>query len=66
MASLGQEKHRRLQKWGRNLMVGTVVSVLVLVITGWFVTQYLGRDAAREVRTGQEHQGQMLRSPPDG
>ncbi len=60
VASLGQEKHRRLQKWGRNLMVGTVVSVLILVITGWFVTQYFGRVATREVRSGQEHHGQVL------
>jgi diguanylate cyclase (GGDEF)-like protein/PAS domain S-box-containing protein len=60
VASLGQEKHRRLQKWGRNLMVGTVVSVLTLVITGWFVTQYLGQDAAMEIRKEQEHLGQVL------
>jgi PAS domain S-box-containing protein len=60
VASLGQEQHRRLQQWGRNLMAGTVVSVLVLVITGWFVTQYLGRAAAREVRSGQEHHSQVL------
>ncbi|MDP3182015.1 MAG: PAS domain S-box protein [Desulfobaccales bacterium] len=60
VASLGREKQSRLQKWGRNLMVGTVVSVLVLVITGWCVTQYLGRAAAREVRTDQEHHGQVL------
>lgn len=60
VASLGQEKHLRLQKWGRNLMVGSVVSVLALVITGWFVTQYLGRGAAEEVRCQQTHHAQML------
>jgi PAS domain S-box-containing protein len=60
VASLGQENHRRLQRWGRNLMLGTVVSVLALVISAWFVTQYLGRDAAREVRSDQDHQVQVL------
>ena len=44
-------------------MVGTVVSVLVLVITAWFVTQYLGHAAAREVRADQEHHVQMLQVP---
>jgi PAS domain S-box-containing protein len=62
LSSLKQEKFHRLQTWGRNLIVGTMAAIGVLVIAGWFVTQYLGHDATREIRTDQEHHRQMLQS----
>jgi len=62
VASLGQEKYHRLQKWGRNLMAGTVVSVLVLVIAGWFVTQYLGREARQDLTSENEFNSKTIQA----
>ena len=40
------EKDYHLRDWFRNLIVGAMVGLTLIVIGGWFITQYLGHIAA--------------------
>ena len=59
-ASLAQDANQRLRVWGRNLLWGAALGVIVLVGSGWFLTQYLGHEAFREVRNEQGQNANVL------
>ena len=58
---LSEEMDRRVWQWEVNLLRGAGAGLVILVVVGWFFTQYLGRDAHLELRSDQEHQGKVLR-----
>jgi PAS domain S-box-containing protein len=45
-ACLDADKDYRLRNWFRNLISGAMVGMTLIVIGGWFITQYLGDIAA--------------------
>jgi diguanylate cyclase (GGDEF)-like protein/PAS domain S-box-containing protein len=57
---LSEEMDRRVWQWEVNLLRGAGAGLVILVVVGWFFTQYLGRDALLELRGDQEHQGKVL------
>ena len=58
---LSAEMDRRVWRWEVNLLRGAGAGLVLLVVVGWFFTQYLGREALLELRSDQEHQGKVLR-----
>jgi PAS domain S-box-containing protein len=53
-ACLEAEKDHRQRAWFGNLIWGIILSLSLLVIGGWFITQYFGDMATREKRDDQE------------
>lgn len=59
-ACLEAEKDLRQGAWFRNLMRGVIASLALLVIGGWFITQYFGDIATREKRDDYEQVVEVL------
>ncbi len=59
-ACLEAEKDFRQRAWFRNLMRGVIISLTLLVIGGWFITQYFGDIATREKRDDYEQVVEVL------
>ena len=59
-ACLEAEKDLRQRAWFRNLMRGVITSLTLLVIGGWFLTQYFGDIATREKRDDYEQVVEVL------
>ena len=57
---LEAEKDLRQRAWFRNLMRGVITSLTLLVIGGWFITQYFGDIATREKRDDYEQVVEVL------
>ena len=57
---LSEEMDRRVRQWEVNLLRGAGAGLVILVVVGWFFTQYLGQDALLDLRSDQEHQGKIL------
>ena len=57
---LSAEMDRRVWQWEVNLLRGAGAGLVILVVAGWFFTQYLGQDALLDLRSDQEHQGKIL------
>ena len=51
---LEEEQDLRQRAWFRNLMWGVMASITLVVIGGWFLTQYFGDIATREKREDYE------------
>ena len=59
-ACLEAEKDLRQRAWFRHLLWGILTSLTLLVIGGWFITQYFGDIATREKREDYEQVVEVL------
>ena len=59
-ACLVQETNRRIRRWSETLIFGAAAVLISLLIIGWLTTQYLGREAAQEIRTHQEGHAKLF------
>jgi len=59
-ATLARETERRIRLWGRTLLAGAATAIIVLLMAGWFTTQYFDSEATQELRTTQESPAKVL------
>jgi diguanylate cyclase (GGDEF)-like protein/PAS domain S-box-containing protein len=59
-ASLAKEAESRIRIWGRTLMSGAAMAVIALLVLGWFITQYFGDEATKEIRSNQVSHAKVL------
>jgi len=60
LTSLNALLDQQIRHWLRNLMWGGMAGVIMLLLGGWFITQYLGDDARVDQKDGQKEQANML------
>ena len=61
LACLDNDRDRRFRSWFRHLLLVTLTGIALLWLGGWFLTQYLGTVADREMRDDYEHNVAVLR-----
>jgi diguanylate cyclase (GGDEF)-like protein/PAS domain S-box-containing protein len=59
-ATLAQETERLIRVWGRTLLTGAAAAIIVLLMAGWFTTQYFDSEAAQELRNNQDSPAKVL------
>jgi PAS domain S-box-containing protein len=60
LASLNALLDNHIRSWFRNLMVGAMAGVIILLLGGWFLTQHLGNYAKADQRDDFRHYADML------
>ena len=61
-ASLAKEADPRIRVWVRNLLMGAAAGVIILLVCGWLITQYLDREARRSLISENEHSGKIIQA----
>jgi PAS domain S-box-containing protein len=60
LTSLNALMDIRLRSWLRKLMWGGMAGMIILLLGGWFVTQYFGEDAREDQREDYRQHAKML------